>query len=326
MPQQSTLYGVARVRCHEKELLGRDRMARIADASAEDALRQLIDAGYGGMPDAKLADTEQMISRELTAARELVSEVSPCPAITDIFLMKADIHNLKLLLKLRLTGSNDEPALMQGGVYSTAALSQMVREADYSALPELLRNALDSLEAGFLIRIDPIEVSVRLDNAYIKYALANGNAFTKAYFSAQADFDNLLALLRLKATGADAEKLRRVLLDAGDIPREKLVSALDMPLENIGRAIVAGSARSAIIAGLDEVIRTGHISALEKARDNYLIGLARAGKDEPESIAPIIGYLLAREQEARCVRLVITSKRNGLPENIIAERLRELYG
>ena len=39
----------------------------------------------------------------------------------------------------------------------------------------------------------------------------------------------------------------------------------------------------------------------------------------------LLAYLLGREQEAACIRLIITVKRNGLPDSIITERLRGLY-
>ena len=36
-------------------------------------------------------------------------------------------------------------------------------------------------------------------------------------------------------------------------------------------------------------------------------------------------YLLARENEIKCVRMVLTGKLNGMPEGTIRERLREMY-
>ncbi len=330
MPQQSALYGVARIRVHEKALLDRALYARLIDAAAPEALRLLVDAGYGGMPDATLADVETMIDRELAAAYALVEEVTPKERKTDVFRMKADVHNLKLLLKLRLTGSKDAPVLMQGGVIPADTLKAMVDAQDYSmtdALPVELRDALDSLEVGFYTRVDPVEVSVQLDNAYAKYALSLRDPFISEYFNAKADFDNIAALLRLSAMGAATpEKLHAVLIDAGEIGEHKLIAAAELPVESLAKAVAAGNARDAITAGLASVVKTGHISAIEKARDDYLIKLAAKNKGDNESIAPIIGYLLAREQEARCVRLIMTAKRNGLEESVITERLREIYG
>ena len=326
MPQDSVIYAVARVRSAEKGLIGRAVMRRVVDAgSAEEALRLLMDVGYGRMPDATLADMDQLIDNELTAAYELVREVTPDKALTDVFLMPMDVHNLKLFLKRRLTGSREEEGVMRGGLYDPDDLKTMVEKRDYSALPELFRATLDKLETGFYNNVDPVELSVRLDEAYILYARAEGNGFLARYFAAMADFDNLLALLRLKKVGAEERKLAQVLMDGGDIPRESFLRALSMNDDGI-KNILSGGAKDALKRGLEEAVRLSRISAVEKARDDYLMSLAREGKNDNESIAPVVGYLLAKEQEARCVRMVLTCKRNGFNENMIEERMRELYG
>ena len=40
----------------------------------------------------------------------------------------------------------------------------------------------------------------------------------------------------------------------------------------------------------------------------------------------MVGYIIAKEREAQNVRLILTVKRNGLNESVIAERLVKLYG
>ena len=326
MPQQSAIYGVARVRCHEKGLLTPERIARLVDASAEDAVRQLVEAGYGSMAEATIEDADRLINSELNETYSLVREVSFKPDVTDVFLMKADVHNLKLLLKLRLIGSSETPALMQGGNYRTETLEQMVRDANYRELPEELKAALQKLEQSFQSQVDPVAVSVALDCAYTEYAYRVGDAFTKEYFRVQADFNNVLSLLRLRAMNAGADKLRAVLLPEGYISQSKLLANMDAPLDSLGKTVGTGPARDGIIRGIDAMIKTGSISAVEKERDNTLMRMADIGKSTFDSIAPVVGYLLAREQEAKCIRLILTAKRNDLDDTIIKERLRELYG
>lgn len=326
MPQQSALFGVARIRVHEKKLINKEKLARMAEASAQEALRLLLDSGYGTMPEATIEDSEEIIASALSQTYSLVREVTPNSLLTDIFLMKADIHNLKLLLKLRLTGSTEEPAFMSGGVYSTEALSQMVASSDYSALADWLCAAMDSLEQSFVSHINPVKISVQLDNAYMEYALKNGNSFVVEYFKAQADFNNVLAALRLRAMNQGADKLKEVFIPGGDITFLTLSCAMEVPVEAFAKAVSTGPASRSIQLGIDAMLRTGRISSLERERDNYLIVLAGRNKGEIDTIAPIIGFLLAREQEARSIRLILTAKRNNLPDSIISERLRELYG
>lgn len=327
MPQNSVTYGVTRIRCHEKNLIKRDKMERMAEGTLDEVMRTLLDMGYGSLPNATPEQAELMIERELNAASDLVREVTFDENLTDLFLMKADVHNLKLLLKLRLTGSGEDPAYMAGGCWSTDALYKMVQNSEYKELPEEFTKALRELEQSFQSDVDPARISMELDKAYIAYAYRVGKKdIAKDYFRGMADFSNLLALLRIRAMGGGMDKLKDAMLPPGDISEVKLIQALDAPADGIAKLLAAGPARDRMLKGLDAYQKNGSLSALEKERDNYLISLVQKAKFEENSILPVIAYLLAREQEAKCLRLILTAKRNRLPDSVITERLRELYG
>ena len=329
MAQENALYAVARIRCHESGLIGRERMARMIAGTADEALQVLTGAGYGGAAAAEAdADVEALIAAELAQAYALVREVSPDPALTELFLMQADVHNLKVLYKLRLLGGGDgSPALMQGGAYEPAQLGRMVREGDYGSLPEPLAAALRELDEAFAhAPADPVRVSTALDGAYFEMGYASKSAFAVEYFKAKADFENALILLRMGAMGASRERMEQVLMPAGNIPKETYLRAAEQPAEQWGRLLSEGPAGDALKKALEDTAHGGAAQAVERARDNYLIRLAERGRVDQDTVAPIVGYLLAREQEARCVRLIMTAKRNGLGEAIITERMRVLYG
>lgn len=330
MPQSSYIYAAARVRVLENSLIGQDRIRRMVEGSLEDAVRLLVEAGYGDMPDATVDDCETMIARELERTQKLVCEISPKPEVTDLFLMKADIHNLKVLLKARLLKTTDDPFLLSGGLIAKDTLALAVRDHDYRDLPPAIKDALNALEKTLSSKEDPQQVSIVLDRAYQEHARSvlekHKNAFAQSYFLATADFDNVLTLLRLRAMGGSKEALEAMLLPAGAVAHSTLIAAFDQPMEMLPKLLATGAAGQAMEKGFEEVQRTGNISAMEKARDNYLMQLIKKDKYDVMTLQPVIGYLLAREQEARCIRLIVTAKRNGLSEHVITERLREVYG
>lgn len=331
MPQASNVFAVGRIRSLEKGLISQDRMNRIAESSLEDAMRLLHESGYGDMPDASAGETEQMITRELAKTAQIINEVTPAKDVTDLFLLKADVHNLKVLIKARLLGSEEEPMLLVGGVYDADRLKAYVAEQQYRDLPGAFSDALGALEKELTIKVDPQHVSIALDRAYHLHARSviathKENPFLRQYFDALADFDNVLAMLRLREMCASKDTLEDVLLPAGDVAHSTLLAAFDQPYETLSRQVATGKAGSAIAAGLDEAQRTGHTSALEKTRDNHLLALIKKDKYDVMTLQPVLGYYLAREQEAKSIRLIITAKRNGLDESVITERLRELYG
>ena len=172
MPQKSPVYAVTRIRVHEKDMVKPERMARMAEASPAEVMRALGDIGYGGISDPQLSDGDRMIAKELSDAYALINEVTFSPEQTDLFILKGDANNLKLLIKQRLTGTADSPALMKG-VYPKDDIIRMVHNADYRELPEEFTKRLNALEQSFSGEIDPGRISTEIDRAYLEHCLNN---------------------------------------------------------------------------------------------------------------------------------------------------------
>lgn len=325
MPQKSPVYAVTRVRVHEKDMVKPERMARMAEGSPAEVMRALGDIGYGGVTDPQLSDGDSMIAKELSDAYALIKEVTFSPEETDLFILKGDANNLKLLIKRRLTGAADAPALMTG-VYPKEDVIRMVQNGDYRELPEEFSRRLNALEQSFAGEIDPGRISAEIDRAYLEHCLNNAKGTSLEYFKGLADFTNILTLLRMRSMGAGADRFRAFLMPEGYVSHRQLMQCFDAPEEGIARSAATGPARQSILKGLEEYSRTGRLTELERQRDNYLISLFKGAKYAEGGIEPLIGYLIGREQEAKCLRLIITAKRNNLPDKAITERLGELYG
>ena len=327
MPQPSYAYACARLSALNKRLIEPQTLQRMLDGTASDAMRALSDVRYGNLSDATEADVERMIEREMTDAMNEVRELSPNPAITDLFLLRADVQNLKVLLKARLLNQTDA-VFTPGGLYDRETLSAMVKDKQYAALPAILCEAMNALEKRLEIRVEPQVISIALDRAYLRHALETSKKHPvfSQYFRAEADFDNVLTFLRLRAMGASIETLDEVILPEGGVKYADLYNAYELSFDALNRILGESVCREALLNGLNAMQRTGNISEVEKARDNYLLSLLSSHKYESETIYPIVGYYLAKEREGRAVRLIITGKRNGIPDSVIRERLVRLYG
>ena len=329
MPQPSYAYACARISALEKSLFGKDAIRRMAEGSLEDALRQLSDAKYGNLQDAMAEDTERMIDSVRRQTAQTIQELSPDATLTDLFLLQTDAHNLKVLVKARMLGAADF-AWLEGGLYTREQLVAMVADAKYDELPECMREALIRLEAKLKISQEPQLVSVYIDYGYHAHCLAVSatikEPFAKQYFAALCDFNDVITFLRMRAMGAHKEDLKEALLPNAGIRREDMIEAYELSAESLTKAISSSVAKSALQDGLSRMLVSGNIAMLEKARDDYLLSLVNAHRHETMTIFPIVGYYLARDREAKAVRLILTVKRNGLDDAVIAERLRELYG
>ena len=143
MQQPSCAYACARISALENGLLDRRAVKRMADGSLEDAMRVLLDARYGNLPDATASDCERMIENVRAEAAREIRAISPNPELTDLFLLETDVHNLKLLIKARLLEQAEVPLLL-GGLYEPEQLKAAVAEQEYGLLPAALADALEA--------------------------------------------------------------------------------------------------------------------------------------------------------------------------------------
>ena len=51
----------------------------------------------------------------------------------------------------------------------------------------------------------------------------------------------------------------------------------------------------------------------------------RNQRSEISGLGPLAAYVIARGNEIKCVRMLLTGKQNHLPEDLLRENLRESY-
>lgn len=83
--------------------------------------------------------------RGLAQACRLLREITPDEQVTDCFLLRYDIVNLKALFKARMLGTKDV-LLSDNGLIEPETLRRCVGEGKYAALGEEMRPALEEVE------------------------------------------------------------------------------------------------------------------------------------------------------------------------------------
>jgi len=322
-------YAAAVIRSLENGLFSGEKLARMVDApDAAEAFKVLRDAGYGmGIDCEDPARYEELISYELHKAEQLVLDISPNPALTDIFLCMGDYHNLRALLKMRAVGADEPAALTDGGTLDRQLLYDAIFQGDYHMLPAHMAKAVAVVDEAMRVRKDVRLIDIILDKAWMNWALdcAKGNAFVRKYLAVFADFTNLITLIRIRSMGESAGLLQDAMLPGGEIDpwlfSQVYEAAPEVLAARLGIARYGAKCQSIAIAAAGK----GNPWELEKYRDDYLTRYVRENRWEHFSIQPVIAYLFARQAEAKAIRMVMVGKLNGIARNVLAERLRELY-
>ena len=94
------LYISARIHAMENRMLTRERMERMLDArTAEDAAKVLTECGYEDFSALTPAAIEHLLDQARLELFADLRKASPEPGIVDVFCIKCDYHNAKVLLK-----------------------------------------------------------------------------------------------------------------------------------------------------------------------------------------------------------------------------------
>ena len=328
MPQNSVPYAISRTRVLENRLLNRERLQRILEVhSAADMPRVLLELGYGGTQQ---GDVQALIRRELDEAYEYVRRVTPDEYATGTLLLKGDCHNAKCILKADLLGFDAQTHVRDCGTIDPKKLLLAMSKGDVSMLSQNMKLAAQDIVSRLeLGSVQVRHLECRMDNACFadmsEYAKKSGDGAAIALVQMQADLSNLLTLLRIRRSGGTKQMLEEALLPGGTVDSTGFMTALEGNAEDVLRLLGMPQYRSAILCGIERVQQDGSFGLLEKQCDDVILNYLKDRRYQRDGIAPLLGYLLAKEREAHAVRLIYICKRNGVPLPMMQERLRDLY-
>lgn len=137
MAEKDFAYAVARIRCKELTLLDGAFLEQLVSARDEDeCLRLLTEKGWESAP------AEEMLAAEEEKTWALIRELVPDrPELFDALLYEADFHNMKAAVKAVFMNADPARLFLPRGTADAMELYRAVKERDWEALPEHLREA-----------------------------------------------------------------------------------------------------------------------------------------------------------------------------------------
>ncbi len=322
MAKPDYIYAVARIRAKELLCFGSPAMEQLmACKTYEECLRMLNEKGWGdgsaGQTPESLLDGER--NKTWEQLRELVEDMS----VFDVFLYANDYHNLKAAIKENYAPSHGADIYSSNGTIDPAVFRQAADEHDFSVLPAGMRDAAE--EAMSVLRetgdgqLCDIIIDKAALNAILQAGKASGDPLLAFYAEHTVATANIKTAVRCQKTGKSLDFIQRALAECDTLDVSLLaqtaVESFEAMIEYLGRTCYSGAAEAL----------TQSASAFERWCDNRLIEKIRPQKYETSTIGPLAAWLLARENEIKTVRILLSGKRNGLSDDAIRERLREMY-
>ena len=318
----------ARIHAMENRMLTRERMDRMIDARDEgEALKVLSECGYGGTDGVSGQSLEGLLTQARAETFGEIRGAIPDPRVADLFQMKYDYHNAKVLVKAAAIGAEPDRMLMEGGRWSPARLRDAFQRDSLGDFPEPFRQAVlrarETLNAGN----DPQRADFVLDRAYFQEmadtAKAVGSPFLQGYVRLLIDAANLRTAVRVARMEKGSDFLLQVLLPGGNVSEKTLAAARG---EDLGSLFQTGSlAKAAELGAKAARPAGGPLTAFERECDNAVTRYVSDAKRVPFGEETVIAYLYAKEAELTAIRTILASRRAGLDGAAIRERLRETY-
>ncbi len=321
MAENQYTYAVARIRSKELQLLSKSDLEQLMNLRNEkECLRFLSDKGWGRAGDEN-ADEMVTVEREKTweIMRELVEDMS----IFHTFLYANDFHNVKAAIKQVYTDSELTELYSSNGTLKPETIYHAVKTHDWSLLPEHMRSSAEEAYQVLLHTGDSQLCDVILDKAALETVYQKGretgNELLAQYAELKVASADINIVIRSIRTGKDRTFMERALAPCSSLDIGELIQAA---LE--GEEQVMNYLLTTVYADAVPALRSS-FSAFERWCDNLIIRLIRPQKYNPFTISPLAAYILARENEIKTVRILLSGKRNEISDEAIRERLREMY-
>ena len=229
--KEDYLYLSSLLRAREIRMLSRERAERMLDASGfEECAKMLTENGYEDLSQMSISQIENALSfRRAELFHELESLV-PNREVLDLFRLKYDYHNAKVLIKSEAILHEAKNLLSGAGRVAPEVMTRCFHEDRVRDLPGRLGAAAEQARALLNRSANPQLSDFLMDREYYAemrdLAEAIGTDFAKGYVALLADSTNLRSTVRILRMGKDIGYLREALVPGGSISEERLIAGV----------------------------------------------------------------------------------------------------
>ncbi len=317
----------AMLRAREAKMLDRDKMDRMLSASSyADAAKLLTDCGYEDMSAMDAKGVDEVLSAHRAAVYDEIVRMSPQPELVDVFRLKYDYHNAKVVVKAKGMAMDGGHLFSGVGRVSGEAIIHAVEEDAYSALPPVLASAVREAAAALAKTGNPQQAEFILDEAYFKelgeIAGRVGSAYLTGYVKLQIDAANLRAVVRTVRMTRGVDFMMQALIPGGNVSPELLAQAAGSG-DSLAALFTATTLQEAAALGA-EAVKGGSMTKFELACDNALTAYLASAKLVSFGNEPVAEYLGMVETEITAIRMILSGRLAGIEPSVIRERLRDI--
>ena len=307
--------GVIAVR--EKFLLN-NKILKLCEAGAEDALRSLTESGFGrGAEISSVYEYEALVAADERSIDGFIREYAPSNAELEYLLSPRDFHNAKALVKAVYLSLDTEKLLAPDGLIPAETILERIREKNLLPFSEELRAAVTAAEEAFASgKASGAEIGLIFEKAQFAHlsAVCRKNPVLKKLITVKADMTNILTAMRSDGR----EHAEKCFVAGGSLSKIRLSKLFDgdaTAFKDTPYFAFIKSCFEAKAAGLP-------LTRAEKTAESYEAEYFAAKKYELKRSQPFLYYVFRRRAENANVRILFAGLLAGMRDNEIKQRMR----
>lgn len=329
---QNYYYAVARIKTLENELISNSLVNRMLEApDAMEALKYLSETSYrthlSDISDPR--DFELVLEKGMESTYEMIDRSTENPEITKVSRIKNDYNNLKILLKSYFLEVERDELLSKFGMVDINALKASVQNKEFRDVPKLVEEAVLQVMEDFELNGNPQNIDLIVDKKMYQHIRESVKKLNmkpyEEYLKVEIDMINLKTFLRIRRIGGDFNFFQKAFIEGGSITLDEFQKFFLENLSVVGDLFSYTPYGSFLTEAFKQFMESGSITEFEKDCDNYLLKVAKEGKNLAFGAGPILGYIKAKENENKAIRIIMVGKINNIPSSMIRGRLRDLY-
>ena len=321
------------IRTYELRLLKREDFERLIKAdSLKAALDFLKSTDYEIDTEAVLHDKRfnEFLMTHLSNVYEELYEVAPQPELVDLFSLRYSYHNLKVMLKERFLEQDHSELLIPIGRLSLESLRNLIETQESSSAHPIMTEAVKAVIEEFEESQRIEAVTVYMDTYYLRHLRAISNDLNNPTITKITDLIidmyNLSTVVRSRKQGKPRSHLYALLSSAGSVSKQEMIDeSINGPVAVI-KKLYGGQTYSSELEKVISDNNTVQTLKLDKLQADLIHDVVSSGLYEAFGPMALLGYLYAKETEVTNLRLLLVGKDNGINEDILRERVRQVYG
>ena len=315
-------YAVARVRALEASLLTDAVIDQLLACKDERQCLQLLEEKGWGSHETT-GDISGILKQEEEKTWAVIRDVAPDLSLFDVLSYSKLYHNLKAAVKVVCTQAPAEKIFYDDCEIPGREMLAMVENKEFSRLPGNMGAAAAEAFEALLQTGDGQLCDIIIDRAALEAIYEAGKSASddilQTYAESTVAIADIKIAVRCAKTGKTADFMKRAMAECRTVNTGQLMRAALGGMDAI-REYLSGTAYAGGAEALEE-----SPSAFERWCDNRMIEMIKPQKYNAFSAGPLVAYLIARENEIKTVRIILSGKQNGFPDEAIRERVRAMY-